>query len=474
MNFSSSKDLRAAMRRFRDAAGRGRRAAASTFGTALLYGAAAAAAMALTAPRTEAQTRELGASGELLDGIAAVVDEGVVLKSELQERLALVVNNIRQQQAQQPPEQRMQLPPLAVLEEQVLDQLILKEVQLQRADRLGINVSDQMLNQALSNVAQNLGLSLEQLPAALASENIDYAMYREDSRDDLILDQLEQRDVLSRISITPRELEQCLNRTEASQLNELDYNVSHILIGVSNSADTAAVEEARRRVDEIYERLEAGEDFAQLALAYSDAQTALEGGSLGWRKGSQLPTLFADTVIRMEPGEYSDPIQSGSGFHIVKLNEARGAQRVMEDQLRLRHILITPNEILDDDAVRQRLLGIREQILGGDEFGPIARAVSEDTVSAADGGDLGWIGPDSFVPEFEAKLAELEVGELSEPFQTRFGWHIVEITDKRSYDMTEELKRQQCAQQIRANKAEEERELWLRRLRDQAYVDVRL
>lgn len=256
-------------------------------------------------------------------------------------------------------------------------------------------------------------------------------------------------------------------------MSELDYNVSHILIDIPSN-DPNGAEAARAEVEEIYERLENGEDFAQLAIIYSDAQTALEGGSLGWRKGSQLPTLFVDAVIRMQPGEVSDPIQSGSGFHIVRLNDVRGAERVMEDQVRARHILLTPNEILDDDAIQQRLIGIREQILGGDEFGPIARAVSEDTVSAADGGDLGWIGPGSFVPEFEQKLAELEIGEVSEPFRTRFGWHIVEVTDRRSHDMTDELKRQRCATQIRANKAEEERELWLRRLRDQAFVDIKI
>ncbi len=436
--------------------------------------AASAAAIAMLAGSgASAQTRELGSSGVLLDGIAAVVDDGVVLKSDLEQRLAFVVAAIRQQQAQLPPQQRSQLPPLSVLERQVLEQLILEEVQVQRARRIGIQVSDQILNQALSNVAANLGLTFEQLPAALAAEGIDYATYREDRRKDLILDQLEQRDVISRITVSPRELEQCVARLETSEMSELDYNVSHILIDIPSN-DPNGAEAARAEVEEIYERLENGEDFAQLAIIYSDAQTALEGGSLGWRKGSQLPTLFVDAVIRMQPGEVSDPIQSGSGFHIVRLNDVRGAERVMEDQVRARHILLTPNEILDDDAIQQRLIGIREQILGGDEFGPIARAVSEDTVSAADGGDLGWIGPGSFVPEFEQKLAELEIGEVSEPFRTRFGWHIVEVTDRRSHDMTDELKRQRCATQIRANKAEEERELWLRRLRDQAFVDIKI
>ncbi|TDJ29180.1 MAG: molecular chaperone SurA, partial [Gammaproteobacteria bacterium] len=195
---------------------------------------------------------------------------------------------------------------------------------------------------------------------------------------------------------------------------------------------------------------------------------------LGWRKGYQLPTLFGDIVIAMEPGEVSEPIQSGSGFHIVRLNDTRGAQVVIVDQLRVRHILLRPNEIMDADAVRQRLLGIREQILAGDEFAPIAQSVSEDPGSAAEGGDLGWVEAGVFVPEFEQMLNSLELDQLSEPFETRFGWHIAEVTDTRSYDTTEEIKEQRCADQIRASKVEEERELWLRRLRDQAFVETRL
>lgn len=434
----------------------------------------AAAAASMLAASAWSQTRELGSSGELIDGIAAVVDEGIVLKSELTERLQIVINNFRAQQEQLPPEQRTQLPPMSVLERQVLDQLVLKEIQLQRADRLGIVVGDDMLNQALASVAANLQLTLEQLPEALASENIDYAMYRQDSREDLILRQLEQRDVLSNINVTPRELEQCLRRSEENQASDFDYNVSHILIGLSASATDEEVRRAEERIDEIERRLEAGEDFAQLALTYSEAQTALEGGALGWRKGSELPTLFADVVLGMQPGEHSEPIKSGSGFQIVRLNEMRGAERVMVDQVRARHILISPTEILDDDATRQKLIGIRQQIVDGDEFSDVALAVSEDTLSAADGGDLGWISPDDFVPEFAEQLETLEIDELSEVFRTRFGWHLVEVTDRRSHDSTDELKEQRCESEIRAGKAQEDREMWLRRLRDQAYVDIRL
>jgi peptidyl-prolyl cis-trans isomerase SurA len=421
-----------------------------------------------------AQNRELGSTGELLDGIAAVVEEGVVLKSELAMRLDLVMRNLREQQAQQRPEERRPLPPMSIIEPQVLDQLVLRQVQLQRASRLGIDVSDELLNDAMTQVAQNSGLTLEELPTALAAENIDYAMFREDSRDDLILEQLQQRDVISRITITPRELDQCLSRSAVNEADAFDYNISHILISVPASATPQDIDQARSRIEEIRERLEAGEDFARVAVATSHAQTALDGGNLGWRKGSQLPTLFAPMVVRMQPGEISDPIQSGAGFQLVKLNDMRGAERVMVDQVRARHILLRPNAILDDAATRQRLLGIREQILGGDDFGAIAQSVSEDTVSAAEGGDLDWLSPGDTVPEFEQVLAELPLRTLSEPFQTRFGWHIVEVIERRSYDTTDEVKQQQCAREIRASKAEEERELWLRRLRDQAFVDVRL
>jgi peptidyl-prolyl cis-trans isomerase SurA len=420
-----------------------------------------------------AQDRELGAGGVLLDSVAAVVDEGVVLTSELSERLELVIRNLERSQEALPPAQRRPLPPVSVIEQQVLDQLILREIQLQRANRVGITVSDDLLNEALSRVAQNLGYTLEELPTVLAAEDVDYAMYREDSRRDLVIEQLEQRDVLNRIAITPRELDQCLVQSEAVASDEFDYNVSHILIGVPANATQQDIEAARARIQEIHGRLAAGEDFARLAVATSHAQTALEGGSLGWRKGAQLPTLFADRVIRMKPGEFSEPIQSSGGFQIVKLNEMRGAERMMVDQLHVRHILLRPNEILDQDAVQQKAIGIRAQVAGGDDFATVAEAVSEDPGSAAEGGDLGWLSPGDTVPEFEQVLAQLPLGELSEPVQTRFGWHLIEVLERRSHDTTDEVKRANCARQIRAAKAEEERELWARRLRDQAFVDVR-
>ncbi len=428
----------------------------------------------LLATQAWPQTRELGGTGELLDGVAAIVDSGIVLKSELTQRLEVVMANLRQAQLEAPPEQRRPLPALSVVESQVLDQLILRQIQLQRAERFGIEISDEMLNQAIGSIARDNGLTLDQMPAALASDGIDYAMFRQETREQLILDQLLQRDVIGRISITPREMEQCLARSSTSLAEDVDYNISHILVSLSPNATREEAEAARAKVAEIVSQLDNGADFAQLAITYSDGQGALEGGSLGWRKGAQLPTLFTDTVIGMTPGEVSKPMQSASGFHIVRLNDIRGAQAVMVDQILVRHILMQPNEILDDATVEQRLAGIREQILAGDDFGAIAQALSEDPASAAENGDLGWVAPGVFVPEFEQRLAALEIGELSEPFRTRFGWHIAEVTDKRSYDTTEEIKEQRCAEQIRDSKMEEQQELWLRQIRDQAFVERRL
>jgi peptidyl-prolyl cis-trans isomerase SurA len=434
---------------------------------AALLGAAALGSSA------SAQDRELGAGGELLEGVAAVVDNGVVLKSELADRVGIVTMNMRKQQEQQPAEQRRQLPPQPIIEQQVLDQLVLRELQLQRAKKVGITVSDDMLNNALARVAENLGYTLEELPTVLASENLSYSEYREDSRQDLMIEQLQQRDVINRINISPRELELCLSAREVNQTNTFDYNISHILVSIPGNATPDQIETARKKIDDIYSRLEGGEDFARLAVATSQAQTALDGGSLGWRKGSQLPTLFADTVVKMQPGEFSKPIQSAAGFQIVKLNEMRGAEHTSVQQTHLRHILLKPSPLLDSAAAKQKIIGIRQQIVNGADFATLAHAQSEDPGSATDGGDLGWISPGELVPEFEKAVDALPPHQLSEPIQSRYGWHIAEVLDRREHDTTDEVKREECTRSIRQSKAEEERELWLRKLRDQAFVDIR-
>jgi peptidyl-prolyl cis-trans isomerase SurA len=270
--------------------------------------------------------------------------------------------------------------------------------------------------------------------------------------------------------INPRELEQCLSMSQMSEVNEFDYNISHILIGFDPDGPSEQIAEAEAKIRDIARQLDEGADFTQLAIAYSESATALEGGNLGWRKGSELPTIFARDVTELEQGEHSAPIRGGGGFHIVKLNEVRGVERELVDQIHARHILLAPTEVLDDDATRQRLQGIRDQILGGDDFATVASAVSEDVASAVDGGDLGWTSLDAFVPEFSDVLASLEIGELSQPFRTPYGWHIAEVTDQRVYDMTDERRENDCRNQIGRGKAVEEIELWRRRMQSEAYI----
>jgi len=414
-----------------------------------------------------AQSRSLYDRGLMLDRVAAVVNDGVVLRSELDEQLLLIVERLQAQ--------GVEMPPADALREQVLERLILQEIQMQRADRAGIRINDENLNQALGDVAQRNGIALAQLPAALAEQGIDYASYRENVRKEMTLQVLQQRDVIQRINVSPRELEQFLDKQKSrpSELNE--YNLSHILIAVPSEATPAQFQEAEAKAKDVSERARGGEDFSQLAVRYSNSQTALEGGSLGWRRGPEIPTLLADLVVGLRPGEISEPLRTPTGYHIVKLNEIRGAdQQVVIQQNRARHILLKPTEIQDDATVAQRLRDVRERILAGEDFGALAKTLSEDPGSGAEGGDLGWAAPGTYVPEFEQTLANLQIDEISQPFRTQFGWHIVQLLGRREFDNTEELRRQRAFLQLRESKADEETELWLRRLRDEAFVDVKM
>ncbi len=403
-------------------------------------------------------------SGVLLDRIVAVADEGVVLQSELDARM----KTAKQQLAAGGTE----LPPDDVMREQVLEALIIKNLQLQLADRAGIVISDAQLNAALEQIARRNNTTLGDLPGVLASEGIDYFDFREDLRDELALNQLRQREIVSRIEITPLEVEQML---EASgQSVDQDYNLSHILIAVPSDADQAKVAEARKQAEDLIARIREGQDFGRLAVAYSNGQQALNGGALGWRKGRELPTLFTEQVTKMDVGEVSPPMRSSSGFHIIRLNDQRGEDPVYVEQTNARHILIIPDEVTGDDAVREKLASIREELLAGADFGDIARRESDDPGSAPRGGELGWNGPNTFVPEFNAVLAALSPGETSEPFRTQFGWHIVQLIERRQRDTSDENRRNQAFMAIRARKAEEEMQIFVRRLRDEAYVDIRL
>lgn len=429
---------------------------------------AIACALAALSISPAASSAELSETGEFIDGVAAIVNEGVVLKSQLREQMALI---IKRASTANPP---LQLPPPNVLQEQLLESLIMTEVQLQRADRIGIQISDQMLNQAIGRMAQQNGVEFEDMPALLAQEGIDYAQYRREVHDQILLEQLRQIDVGRNIRTSPREIEQCIADLEGNVVVNSDFNLSHILISLPESATAAEITDAKAKAEDVFQQLQDGADFGEMAVRYSNAQTALEGGSLGWMKGSQLPTLYTDIVAAMQNGEVSQPFRGASSFHIVKVNDMRSAdQRSKIDQVKVRHILVSPNEVIDDETAQQRLEDAVERIQGGEDFAEVAKLLSDDPGSSNLGGDMGWSGPGTFVPEFEEVVTNSEIGELSAPFRSRFGWHIIEVLDRRVYDNTEDLKRSNCVMSIQNSKLEEETQIWIRRLRDEAFVDIR-
>ena len=413
-----------------------------------------------------AQTRDISVHGDLLDRIAAIVNDGLVLKSELDQQMTSVEKRLQ--------EQKVELPSQSVLQQQVLDRLVLQEIQLQRAKHVGLTITDEQLNGALQEIAARNKIPFDQLPTALQAQGVDYKLYRESMRKELTLSTLRQRDVIAHINVSPHELEQYMAREQNAAAND-EFNVSHILLSLPAAATPQQLDEISHKAQDVASRAGKGEDFGQLAIANSNSQTALDGGQLGWRKGSQLPQFILDLVVKMKPGEVSEPVRTPSGYHIVKLNERRGGDApVIINQIHVRHILMKPNELDDDATVREKLAKLRERILKGENFGGIAATASEDPGSAPDGGDLGWSGPGTFVPEFDKAIADLQPNEISEPFKTRYGWHIVQMLGTRTYDSTDDVRRQKAFAAIRESKADEETELWLRRLRDDAFVETKM
>ena len=423
--------------------------------------------MLVTLLATNSFAEELSSTGLFVDGLAAIVNEGVVLKSELSRQTELIA--LRAQEG------GMTLPPDDVLQEQVLERLIVEEIQMQRAQRIGIQISDQQLNAAIGESARNAGIQLDDMPAVLAKEGIEYGEYRRDMRRQMIMEQLRRIDVVQRISVSPREIQQCVDDLEDNVVVNSDFNLSHILISVPEAANAEEFAEAEAEANLVYSQLVEGTEFSELAIRYSDSQTGLEGGNLGWRKGDQLPTLFSSVVGDMQAGDFSQPIRAISGFHLVKVNELRGVNQKSEiDQMFVRHILVTPNEIIDDETAKQRLEDAYERIANGEDFGEVAKLMSDDPGSANDGGETGWTGAGTFVPEFEEIANNAETGVVSEPFRSRFGWHILEVMERRVYDNTEDLKESNCVERVRNGKLANESELWVRRIRDEAFVDIRI
>lgn len=414
---------------------------------------------------------ELSETGEFLDGIAAIVNEGVVLKSQYYRELT----NIRRRAEAQ----GMVMPPEDQLSDQVLERLIVNEIQLQRAERMGVtdSVGDQRVNQAISIIAEQNEIAFEDFPEFIErQEGMSYREFRQTIRREIILNDLKSYEVLRRIRVSEREVEQCIIDLETNVVVNSDWQLSHILLPLGDNASAAEIAEIQAQADDIYARLQDGADFRELAARYSKGTTALQGGSLGWLQGQQVPSLFTDVLQTMKAGDVSEPFRTATSIHLVKVDDLRSAvQRSEVEQAMIRHILITPNEIIDDATAQQRLNEAREKIVAGEaEFGAQAKLLSDDPGTANLEGELGWSVTSDYAPEFRAVADTAEIGYVTEPFRSQFGWHILEVMDRRTYDNTEELKERNCVVRIRNSKQDEETILWLQRMRDEAFVDKRI
>lgn len=401
-----------------------------------------------------------------IDRIVAVVNDDIISRTELRDQIRTVEAQLRQQ--------RVALPTADVLRRQVLERMIVERIQLQLARELNILVDDEALNRAISGIATQNGLTLAGFRDVLAAEGYDFADFRESIRREMITVRLRQQHVDSRVSVTEQEVDNFLAIERRQGRGNDEYRLGHILVALPEAASPEMIAEARARADAILERLGAGEDFSQVAMAHSDGQAALEGGDLGWRRANEIPTLFADAVPQMSVGEVSEPIRSSSGFHLVKLLDHRAGERHIVEQTRARHILVRTDELISDELARETLRDLRARIEEGADFADLAREYSDDPGSASRGGDLGWVEAGEMVPEFERAMDELGPGEIGGPVQTAFGWHLVQVIERRRHDDTESFTREAAREAIFRRKAEEEHSQWLRRLRDEAYVEVRL
>ena len=403
---------------------------------------------------------------ELLDRVVAVVDSGIIMESQLNSRVEEILVRLKSDKAE--------LPPLNLLEEQVLDRLIIEEIQLQLAERAGIKISDSELNQTLARVASQNNLSLEDFRIKLEGEGTSYKSFRDTIRKELIIQRVQRGKVGSKIDISEQELENFINSEEGKTQLAEQYNVQHILLAVKSGSSELETTEIKNNAESLIKRINDGENFEKLAASYSSGQNALEGGFLGWRSSAELPSLFADAVLDMKVGEVSSPLKSGAGFHILKLIDRRGNTVKFLDQTLARHILVQPSEIRTENQAEELINSIYQRLVEGEDFKQLARQFSEDPGSKMDGGELGWSNPGDYDPAFEQTLNATEIGQLSEPVKSSFGWHIIEVMDRRNEDVSQEEQKNRAYQIIFKRKFEQELQSTLIELRAEAYVDIKL
>ena len=417
------------------------------------------AAAVLAQPATAAEIAKI-------DRIVAVVDQGVITENELQDRVRIVSDQLAKQGTK--------LPPADVLKKQILERLIIDRLQLQFAAETGLRVDDTQLDKTIDRIAEQNKLDVPQFQEALRSQGISFSKFREDMRNEIILARLREREIDNRINVSEAEIDNYLLTQSSRQDVQDEFELGHILVRAPEEGSPEELQKLKAKAEQALKELQSGADFAQVSAAYSDAPNALEGGDLGWKKTGQLPTLFVDALKPLQKGQLTAILRSPNGFHILKLNDRRGASSPMViEQTHVRHILVKTSEVVSEDEAKHKLETVKERLANGGDFAELARLYSEDA-SAAGGGDLGWVNPGDTVPQFEEAMKALQPGQVSALVKTQFGWHLIQVLERRQQDMTREAARFKARQEIRARKGDEAYQDWVQELRDRAYVDIRL
>ncbi|MBU3644486.1 MAG: molecular chaperone SurA [Candidatus Methylopumilus sp.] len=400
-----------------------------------------------------------------IDRIVALVEQSVITEKELNDRIKTLINQLNKQ--------KIEIPPTDVLQKQMIERMVLEKLQISFAQQTGLKVEDALLDKTIERIAEQNKLDLAEFKKALASEGLSYRRFREDLRNEILLSRLKEREVDSKLNITEAEVENYLSLQSKEQQSD-EYNLSHILIRTPEDASPNKLAELKRKADDAFNQIKSGKDFAQVSAALSDAPNALEGGQLGWKNITQLPSLFADAVRNLKPGQTTEILRSANGFHIIKLNERRGGSSpLVITQSHLRHILIKVNEVTSEKEAKQRMEIIRERAEHGEDFAELAKQYSEDS-SASNGGDLGWVNPNENLPELDRAMEKLAIAEISPIIKSQFGIHIIQVTERRQQDMSKEAAKLKARQEIRARKSDEAYQDWIRELRDKAFVEIRL
>ncbi len=402
----------------------------------------------------------------LLDRIVAVVNDEVITRRDLDDRINVVIGQLRQHGT--PP------PATEVLEKQVLERMIDNRVQLQFAKETGLRVDDAQLEKALARIAEDNKISLAQMRDTLEKSGVVFAKFREDIRDEIVIGRLREREVDNKVTVSESEVDNLLSTLQSGNGKVEEFDLSHILVQVPEQASPEQLRDRRARAEQALKQIKDGADFRQVAATFSEAPDAVQGGAMGWREITRMPTIFADAVKGLRPGEVSGVLRSPNGFHIVRVNDRRGQNApVMVTQTHARHILIKTSEVVSENDARERLVKLKERLDNNEDFAALARLQSEDA-SASRGGDLGWLSPGDTVPEFEKAMDALKPGQLSGPVRSPFGWHLIQVLERRNQDMSQQQQRMQARQALRAQKADEAYQDWLRQLRDKAFVEYRL